>query len=435
MNGGLPARAFAQRILSRWFSCNDYLEHILKFDDSLPDLRDRRFAESLIHKVIQNQRLLENILQRFYQKDPPLNVRLLLMTGSCEILLMQVPDHAALFSTVELCQEIAPHAKSFVNAVLRKVLEFRDRKWPHFLEDPLLPPGVRYGFPDWLIARWSAQFGAETPQLLQSLNERPFKMARITRSGERERILSELQERGIAVENSAYHPDFLQLASWQALLQDPLFLEGQLLAQDVSAVFPVLMIARDNPESVADVCAAPGGKLSALRQYCPPGTRIEGYDRSEKRLQICEENLRRLGIRDIPLNTADAANHTFPEYSHILIDAPCSGFGVIRKRPDLRWRRKAADLPLLQRLQLQILQNCAPFVRKGGLLVYSTCTFDREENLGTIGRFLEKNTHFRIENTLCGVVPPDLQTPEGAVATYPQRHLCEGSFAISLRKY
>ncbi|MDD3095491.1 MAG: 16S rRNA (cytosine(967)-C(5))-methyltransferase RsmB, partial [Candidatus Marinimicrobia bacterium] len=91
--------------------------------------------------------------------------------------------------------------------------------------------------------------------------------------------------------------------------------------------------------------------------------------------------------------------------------------------------------PLLQRLQLQILQNCAPFVRKGGLLVYSTCTFDREENLGTIGRFLEKNTHFRIENTLCGVVPPDLQTPEGAVATYPQRHLCEGSFAISLRKY
>ncbi|MDD4962179.1 MAG: transcription antitermination factor NusB [Candidatus Marinimicrobia bacterium] len=435
MNGGIPARAFAQRILNAWFSGNDYLEHILKFEDSGLEARDRRFAESLIHRVIQNQRLLDSVLQRFYQKEPPLKIRLLLLAGSCEILLMQVPDHAAVYSTVALCEKTQPHAKSFVNAVLRKVLEFRDREGPQFAEDPALSPGVRFGFPDWLIRRWSAQFGAETPQLLASLNERPQKMARITQSGERDRILSELQERGISAEPCSYHPDYLIPASWQDLLQDPLFLEGKLLAQDVSAVFPVLMIARDNPGSVADVCTAPGGKLSALRQYCPPGIPVDGYDRSEKRLQVCEENLQRLGIRDIPLRVADAASFPFPEYSHILIDAPCSGFGVIRKRPDLRWRRKPADLPLLQRLQLQILQNCANSIRKGGLLVYSTCTFDREENMGTIERFLEKNTHFRIESARTGLAPAELQTPEGAVASFPHRHLCEGSFAIALRKY
>lgn len=435
MNGGLPARAFAQRILNTWFSGNAYLEHILKFEDSGLEPRDRRFAESLIHRVIQNQRLLDSILQRFYQKEPPLKIRLLLLAGSCEILLMQVPDHAALFSTVALCEKTLPHAKSFVNAVLRKVLEFREREWAQYINDPALPPGVRFGFPDWLIARWSAQFGSETPELLTSLNERPQKMARITRSGERDKILLELQERGISAKSSSYHPDFLIPESWQDLLQDPLFLEGKLLAQDVSAIFPVLMIAADKPESVADVCAAPGGKLSALRQYCPPGTRIEAYDRSEKRLQICEKNLQRLGIRDIPLRTADAATHPFPEYSHILIDAPCSGFGVIRKRPDLRWRRQAADLPLLQRLQLQILQNCSAALRKGGLLVYSTCTFDREENMGTIERFLDKVPGFCIEKALAGPAPEDLKTPEGAVASYPHRHLCEGSFAISLRKY
>ncbi len=142
-----------------------------------------------------------------------------------------------------------------------------------------------------------------------------------------------------------------------------------------------------------------------------------------------------MNIHDIPLQKADAAKHRFSGYSHILIDAPCSGFGVIRKRSDLRWRRKLADLPKLQNLQMQILQNCAKNLQKGGLIVYSTCTFDREENMGIVERFLQKHSDFRIESNLAAVAPKEMQTPEGAVASYPHRHLCEGSFAIALRKY
>jgi 16S rRNA (cytosine967-C5)-methyltransferase len=435
MSSGLPARAFAHQTLMTWFSGNDYLEHILKPEDSGLDERDRRFAESQIHLVIQHQRMLEYILSRFYRKRPSLTVRILLYMGSCEVLLMQVPDHAALFSTVALCESLVPHAKAFVNAVLHQVVNFRDHDYRHFLEDPAIPPGIRYGFPDWLIERWSAQFGPETGSLLESLNLRPRKTARITCSEKREQILETLKKDGISAEISAYHPDFFYTDHWQALLKYPLFLDGCLLAQDVSAVFSALMIAADNPESVADVCAAPGGKLSALRQYCPPGTPIRAYDRNRKRLLICADNLRRLNMGDIALDIADAAKDAFPQFSHILIDAPCSGFGVIRKRPDLRWRRKPGDIPVLLNIQSAILRNCAQYVRSGGMLVYSTCTFDREENMGMIDNFLREEKHFRIEPATGLPVPQELLTKEGAVASYPQRHLCEGSFAIALRKY
>lgn len=435
MNTGLSARVFAHQTLMTWFRGNDYLDHILNFENSGLDDRDRRFAESLIHLVIQHQRLYDYILKVYCKKPPALHIRILLYMGSCEILHMQVPDHAAVFSAVALSKVLAPHAKSFINAVLRKILSFRETKWPHILNDPSVPPGVRFGFPDWLIDRWSAQFGGETPALLESLNERPRKMARIAQSGNRDTVLVRLHERGISAEASSCHPDFLYIDSWQELLRDPLFLNGEILAQDVSAIFPVLFIAGDKPESVADVCAAPGGKLSALRQYCPTGTSISGFDRSQRRLEICRNNLQRLGMTDISLTKADAEKDCFPEFSHILADVPCSGFGVIRKRPDLRWRRKPNDMYELLKTQSSILQNCAKYVRKGGLLVYSTCTFDHEENMGTVQRFLEKETQFRIETPVSPIIPKEMLTTEGAVASYPHRHLCEGSFAIALRKY
>ncbi|MDZ7797799.1 MAG: methyltransferase domain-containing protein [Candidatus Marinimicrobia bacterium] len=164
----------------------------------------------------------------------------------------------------------------------------------------------------------------------------------------------------------------MSVRSWQPLLQHALFKEGYLTAQDVSAVFAVQLIVNDDPASVADVCCAPGGKLSALRQYCPSRVPVHGYDRSEKRLEETRENLARLNMPDIPLRKADAAGDVFPRYSHILADVPCSGFGVIRKRSDLRWRRKAEDMQTLRETQRQILENMCRYLETGGMIVYST---------------------------------------------------------------
>lgn len=428
------SRQFAHKILLKWFTSDLYLEHLIDFSESDLSAVDRRFAEALIHQVVMHQRMLDHILDKFISKKPKEPVHVALLMGACEILYMQVRDHAAINETVNLVAKIDRHSTGFVNAVLRKMQAFRDEEWEGFRKDPRTDPGIRYGFPDWLIRRWIRQFGSETMELLPSLNERPRKMARIIRTDKRMEILETLRDMDVLEEVSDYHHDYVFIRSWQPLLAHELFTEGWLIAQDVSAVFPAMLIANDQPESVADVCCAPGGKLTALHQYCPAGTRIDGYDLNPQRIEDTRKTLERLGIKKVMLGTADAVKDSIPEYSHILIDAPCSGFGVIRKRTDLRWRRKEEDMPGLLKVQHDILENMCKYVKKGGLLVYSTCTFDREENWNQIKQFINRHPEFSIEPANAAIFPPNLITDQGAIESLPHQHFCEGSFAIALRK-
>jgi 16S rRNA (cytosine967-C5)-methyltransferase len=428
------SRQFAHKILLKWFTSDLYLEHLIDFSDSDLSAVDRRFTEALIHQVVMHQRMLGHVLDKFVTKKPKMPVYVLLLMGACEILYMQVKDHAAINETVNLANRIDHRSKGFVNAVLRKVQAFRDEDWEGYQKDPRLDPGVKYGFPDWLIRRWIKQFGSETIELLPSLNERPQKMARIVKTDKRDEIIETLKALDIFDGVSEYHPDYIFIRSWQPLLQHELFLNGDLIAQDVSAAFPAMMIANDTPESVADVCCAPGGKLTALRQYCPSKTKIAGYDIDPRRLADTQAALDRLGMSDVKLHEADAVKDELPQCSHILIDAPCSGFGVIRKRTDLRWRRMEEEMPGLIKVQQQILDNMTRFIKPGGLLVYSTCTFDREENRNQIKQFLNRHHDFTIEPADPAVFPPELISDQGAIESFPHRHFCEGSFAIALRK-
>ncbi|MFA6619127.1 MAG: transcription antitermination factor NusB [Candidatus Neomarinimicrobiota bacterium] len=430
----INSRKFAHKILLKWFTSDLYLEHLINFNESELSAMDRRFTEALIHQVIMNQRMLTFVLDKFVDKKPKMPVYVALMMGSCEILYMQVKDHAAINETVKLVGKTDQRSKGFVNAVLRKVLAYRNESWEGDHIDPRIQAGIRFNLPDWLIKRWSVQFGSETMDLLASLNERPRKMARIVKSKKRTAILEKLEQHGILEEQSEYHRDFLFIHSWQPLLQDEIFTEGQILAQDVSAIFPVMLIANDKPESVADVCCAPGGKLTALRQYCPAGTKIRGYDLNPLRIEDTQKTLDRLGYSDVTLKVRDVSTEEIPKFTHILVDAPCSGFGVIRKRTDLRWRRKEEDLPELLKLQQKILENTSQYVKPGGLLVYSTCTFDSEENRGTIKKFLSKHPEFSIEVANLELSPKELIGWKGAIESFPHRHSCEGSFAIALRK-
>ncbi len=427
-------RKFAHKILFKWFTSDLYLEHLINFTESEFSAIDRRFAEALIYQVIMHQRMLDFILKKFVDKKPKKPVHIALMMGSCEILYMQVKDHAAINETVNLVGKIDHRSKGFVNAVLRKVQVFRDEEWEGLQKDPRIDPGTRFGFPDWLIARWIKQFGSESMELLPSLNERPIKMARIVKTNKRKMILNTLKELGVFEEVSAYHNDYVFIHSWQSLLQHKLFTEGYIIAQDVSAAFPVMLIANDKPKSVADVCCAPGGKLTALKQYCPEDTKIRGYDLNPHRIEDTQKTLDRLGIRDVSLKARDVTKEEIPQFTHILIDAPCSGFGVIRKRTDLRWRRKEKEMPGLLKVQHNILENLSKYVKPGGMMVYSTCTFDREENWNQIKQFINRHPEFSVVPADPTIFPQELITDYGAIESLPHQHYCEGSFAISLRK-
>ncbi|MCD6447154.1 MAG: methyltransferase domain-containing protein [Candidatus Marinimicrobia bacterium] len=427
-------RKFAHKILLKWFTTDFYLEHLINFNETEISAQDRRFVEALVHQVIMHQRMLDHVMRKFISKKPKNPIYVALLMGICEILYMQVKDHAALNETVTMVGKMDHRSKGFVNAVLRKVLIFRDEKWEGYQKDPRIKPGIRFGFPDWMIARWIKQFGSETMEVLPALNERPRKMARIVKTGQRKKILDTLSELGVLEEVSAYHKDFIFIHSWQPLIQHELFTEGYIIAQDVSAAFPVMLVVNDSPKSVADVCCAPGGKLTALKQYCPKGTKIRGYDLNPRRIEDTQKTLDRLGMKDVSLKARDISKEEIPLFTHILIDAPCSGFGVIRKRTDLRWRRKEEEMPGLLKVQHDILENMSKYVKPGGMMVYSTCTFDREENWNQVKQFINRHPEFSIAPADPAIFPKELITDYGAIESLPHQHSCEGSFAIALRK-
>ena len=174
--------------------------------------------------------------------------------------------------------------------------------------------------------------------------------------------------------------------------------------------------------------------MTALQQYCPKGTKIRGYDLNPQRIEDTQKTLDRLGMKEVTLKARDVSKDEIPQFTHILIDAPCSGFGVIRKRTDLRWRRKEEEMPGLLKVQHDILENTSQYVKSGGMLVYSTCTFDREENWNQVKQFINRHPEFSVVPADPGVFPKELITDCGAIESLPHQHSCEGSFAIALRK-
>ncbi|HDT12592.1 MAG TPA: hypothetical protein ENO01_02925 [Candidatus Marinimicrobia bacterium] len=421
-------------LLLRWFRTDHYIDHILEENKSFLSPQDRRFRDALIHRTLQWQRQTGSIIKNLFEqkKTPPLPIRILLLMGATEILHMSgTKDHGTVHAIVSL----TGHHRPFVNAILRKIIQFRDNgSFSDFCKDKTVNVGVRFSFPDWLTERWSDQFGDETECLLESLNQPPVRMIRILTEKTRESILNDLKLSGNFVEVSPWREDFVVVHSIQPILESNYFKDGHITIQDVSATLPEYFFPDNGVLTACDVCSAPGGKTAALLKHLPPESVVCAYDIDKERLEQVKHTLRRLQLARFTLNEADARTFSYPKSDLFLVDAPCSGFGVIRKRSDLRWRRKPEEMNELRTLQFDILNNMSRYVKPGGRIIYSTCTFDRDENMGTLSAFLEEHGDFKLD--LQSVKAPqswnDLLFP--ALRTFPHHHNCEGSFAACLKR-
>lgn len=428
------SRREALDILLRWFRTDLYIDHILEINKSILSPRDRRFRDALIHRTLQWQRQTEAIIGSFFKqkKTPPQPIRILLLMGSTEILHMSgTRDHGTVHAIVSL----AGHHRAFVNAILRKMIKFRDDgSFSDFCRNKTLSPGIRFSFPDWLTARWTTQFGDETETLLESLNQPPVRMVRLMTENNRDTIFNELKKNGNFVKASPWRDDFIVVHSIQSVLESDHFALGHITIQDVSSTLPEYFFPENGVLTACDVCSAPGGKIAALLKHLPPESIVHSYDSSRGRLEQVRDTLRRLGQTCFTLKEADARSYTYPESDLFLVDAPCSGFGVIRKRSDLRWRRKPEEMNELRTLQSDILNNVSRFVKPGGRIIYSTCTFDRDENMGTLSAFLDEHGDFTLDAQPVNV--PELwKDPDLPVLrTLPHHHNCEGSFAACLKR-
>ena len=399
------------------------------------DARDRRWTQELVYGMLRRRSIIDAHLDArvrggLARLDPDLID--LLRLGVDQLLYMgSVPAYAAIAQTVELAkQRHGLGASKLANAVLRRLERERDSlALPHVL-DPIDALALRHSHPRWLVARWVARWGArDTERLLECNNSEPATVLRPFNIVH-EQLEATLESAGVRVEDAPLVSDSIQLASNVSLIELGAFRKGLFFVQDPASTLVVRYADVPPGSLVADLCASPGGKALELSR---DARQVLAVDRSEARIQRLVTNLQRLEARSVIPIIGDARHPAIGPVDAVLIDAPCTGTGTFRRHPDARWRLKVSDLAVMAATQRSMLVAAASVVRAGGLLIYSTCSLEPEENDAQVERFLAENPDWRLEPPADGVVPASV-LDAGRLRVLPHKHGVDGAFAARLRR-
>lgn len=436
-------RGTAVKILNRVERTDAYLDKVLDIELKSQELSDvdKGFLTEVVHGVLRWQNRLDWVLNGFSHGNfakSEINVKNALRVALYQILFLdRVPHAAAVNEGVEFIKRIRGEKPAgLVNAVLRNIIRNIDGiRYPDPEEDLVQYLSVYYSHPHWIVKRWLARFGeADTRKLLIADNERPGLTLRINRlKVEPAAFKKMLEDQQIPYTASTYNESFLKVKGLSKIGQMDLFRNGYFTIQDESASFPCLLLNAQPGERIIDMCAAPGGKTTNIAELMKNQGEVVSVDKYEAKINLIRGSCDRLGLKNVRLVAADAATLDEGVADKVILDAPCSGLGVIAKKPDIKWKRDVADIMKLTTLQKQLLEHAARLVRPGGVLVYCTCTTEPEENQDMVRAFLRRHPEFSIGDPK-PLVPAEVTTEEGFVETFPQQHLMDGSFAVRLVK-
>ena len=430
-------REIAMRILQRGAG-GGFVEDRLEAELAQARLSppDRHLCQELAYGIVRWQATLDWLIARKTDaraQKPALQN--LLRLGLYQIFwLDRIPNHAAVHETVELARQSGFHTQTgFINAVLRGYLREFDVTKRLLAELKTQQPHLGYSHPEWLVARWQARWGADrTAQLMEWNNTPPKAFARVnTLKADPGKLLVQWREED--VEYDFVRQDWIEenavfeLKSHAPLSRLPSFQQGLFYVQDPSTLFAVRELDPQPGETVLDLCAAPGGKLTVVAQLMRNDGRLLAHDTTPERLELIKQNCARLGVTCVqtvlPSALNSLARHSgaavaqpSTAFDRILIDAPCSNTGVMRRRVDLRWRISQREIERLRTTQLELLCQAASLLKPGGRLVYSTCSLEPEENSDVVTKFLAAHADFRLEQSR-----ELLPFVEGVDATYVAR--------------
>lgn len=368
---------------------------------------ERAFARALSLLVLRRLGQLDHVIHKKTQKMPPEAVRQLLRIGMAQIFFMQVPDFAAVSTTVKIAErenKTRPF-KGLINAILRGLI--RDGKLSDVNPKRLVP--------DWLWQRWVQTYGEENAAGMASvLTEEPATDLSFRNPSDRDGLAEALQGEAVGPVNlrSSLRGDLRQWADYDA---------GKWWVQDIAAATPVNLLGDLNGKTALDVCAAPGGKTL---QLIAKGAHTVAIDRSKNRLKRVEDNLKRIGM-SAEVHNADASTFDDPRtFDVVLVDAPCSATGTYRRQPDVLWATRPADVAKLADVQHRLLDALAPRVKPGGDFLYCTCSLEREEGETQILAFLRRNKDFTLVKHTADQhpdIPAASFAPEGWLRLLPHQ--------------
>ncbi len=407
------------------------------------DPREARQATDYVAGVTRWRRWFDFLLQQFYRGDLAAmepTLRQILRIGLYDLLVLEKPPHAAINEAVELAKTMVRRgAGGLVNGILRTVQRQRETLPTPSPDDHAEALAISHSHPTWLVRRWLDRFGPdETEALLRWNNARPTFGLRINvLKTSREALTEQLDELNAEWEASPFLDDFVRVQSLQAVVRAGLLEQGLCAVQDESAGLVVRLLDPQPGETIIDACAAPGGKAIYAALRMENTGMVRAYDIHAGRTALIQQAAETQGTTIVQSAVADvrnlAAHATPPQADRVLVDAPCSGLGVLAKRADLRWHRTPEEITELRDLQDELLDAAAQLVRPGGLLVYSTCTIAPEENADRITAFLDRHPEF-VHESAAALVPDTVVSPEGYLTTYPQRHHIDGAFGVRLRR-
>ncbi len=436
-------RGVAVRLLNRIERSDSYLDRVLDAELRSTEINDldKGLLTELLHGVLRWQNKLDWVLNGFshgnFQKSE-VNIKNTLRVALYQILFLdRIPHAAAVNEAVELIKRIrGEKVAGLVNAVLRNIIRnIEGIRYPDPGEDYIQYLSVMYSHPHWMVKRWVKRFGQEeTQKLLVANNERPGLALRINRlKAQPAEFRSMLEQQHIQYTESTLVDFFVKAKSLTRIGQMELFRRGFFTIQDESAVLPCLLLAPRPGERVIDLCAAPGGKTTAMAEMMKNEGEILAIDKYEIKLSLIRAACDRLGMRNVRLMAVDATTLENEMADRVLLDAPCSGLGVLMKKPDIKWKREITDILKMARMQKGLMENAARLVKPGGILVYSTCTTEPEENQEIVRSFLSQHPEFMAEDAR-QFVGPSVVNASGQVETFPHRHGTDGSFAVRLVK-
>lgn len=403
--------------------------------------QERGLATEIIYGVVENKYYLDYIIDKLSKiKTQKLStyVKILLRMGIYQIAFLDsISDYASVNETVNLVKKYDKRSSGFVNAILRNIIRNKEEVLKVDIESEIMRLSTKYSYSPWMIKNWINNFSKEfTEDLLEANSEKPSIYLRVnTLKINREELINKLEEMDIKAYKVPQVEETLKVENLKNIENNKLFKEGLFTIQDISSMLVGKIINPKENSLVLDVCSAPGGKSTHLATLMNNTGKVVARDVFEHKLKLIDNTVKRLGLENVEIESFDASKldvESVEKYDYVLADVPCSGLGIIRRKPEIKFKTKAElkDLPSIQKT---ILENASKYVKVNGILVYSTCTIQDSENIDVVNEFLNENENFEL--VPIDEINIDLDNQDkGYLKIYPNIHGMDGFFIAKLKK-
>ncbi len=404
------------------------------------DPRERAEVREYVQNILRRRAYIDFLIDEFSNvginemKDSLKNI---LRVGIYDMLFMNsTPDYAAINEAVNLAKlQLGSRTGDLVNAIMRNLQREEDDLPKPAYNDRTKLVATTFSHPEWLVERWRNNFGErEAFALMQANNQPPLFFVRANNLRTKtENFKLRMQKKDIPFAENDWLPGYFEVDSVAPFISKKWIDKGFCQIQDVAAGFAPYLLDPEPAETIYDLCAAPGTKTILMSDLMNAEGENLAVDISSERLQNLAESAVRCRAENIKIRRADASKISLPEADGVLLDAPCTGTGVLSKRADLRWKRDQESLETAVEKQKKLLDSAAKMVKKGGRLVYSTCSLEPEENMDQVYGFLDRNDKFELEPVEGTIIPDEILAEEGlAYQTWPHKHRCDGHFGVRM---